>query len=205
MEHGPQAVHGARAQGRWPLQRAHELPNLGVPRVEEREAHEAARGGQVDDHRRVVLVRLPGLPGDDVAPAPDVAREDAHHLVAQLVEVVGEREPAVAGELDPDQDLAGVRTARRLLDEGVRLLEASAGDVERQRLRVLTATRADDEGVLELPGVDSDDGGRALGAGTALRGSHAPDPPAKIPRRGDGRIPVERRHARSGTGRIAGG
>lgn len=168
VEHRAQSVHRGGPEPGELLVRAHQLPGLGVGRLEEREADEPAQRGGIDDDDRVVLVGLADLPDHHPAPLAYVVGQDAHHLIAELVEVVGEREPAVAGELDSDEDGARLRATGRLLDEAVRLVEPLARDVERQRLAVLAAVRADDEGVLELAGVDADDSDRALGAGTAL-------------------------------------
>lgn len=92
------------------------------------------------------------------------------------MEVVGEGEAVAPGELDATQDVgrAGVGVGEPCDREdpldGV--VEPCAGGRQCDRAGVAAAAGADDQGVVELAGVDADDGEGGLGPLALLEGLH---------------------------------
>jgi hypothetical protein len=99
---------------------------------------------------------------DDLLPALRVRGEYTDDLESAALEVVREREAVDAGELDADQDLVGPRTRDGSEDPFRSRVESLASGVEGEGLGVGAAAGPDDQTMLELPGIDSDDRGRKL-------------------------------------------
>lgn len=145
------------------LARAHQIAQLGVGLLQEREADELALGYKVGDDGRVLGVGLERLIVGDFLPVLGVRGQHAHDRKALVVEVVGKGEAVGAGELDPNQDVTWSHPGCGRVDRAERRLEALARDGERHWLRISATGWPNDQGMSKLAGIDADDGASVCG------------------------------------------
>ena len=109
-----------------PLPAADQIPEPGVRGTEERERHVEALGRQLGHRLGIFRVTLERLAVDHILEPPGVGRQDADDGTAVGVEKMREGKAVVASELDRNQDSAGGRAIRELLQGRERRLEPTA-------------------------------------------------------------------------------